>query len=226
MRIGLSVVPFTFFLCSAASADSLDATLTRLDHAGSQFKGMTADFANVKYTAVVNEKSPPNEGKIAIKKKGPGEILGRLDFIRPDEKLVLLLGQTVDIFLPQIRTMQEADLGKHKGLLEQFFLIGFGTAKSDLVAAYTVSLGGTETINGEPTTRLELVSKKPEINRQVSKFELWISDKTGEPVQQKFYEPSGDYNVFTYSNMKINPNLPDSELEKHPKGYKKEMLNK
>jgi len=64
------------------------------------------------------------------------------------------------------------------------------------------------------------------VTRQLSRFELWISDKTGLPVQQKFYEPSGDYNVFTYSDMKT-PNLPDSALKlKLPSNVKKETLNK
>jgi outer membrane lipoprotein-sorting protein len=225
MRIGLIFALFTMFLSLPASADTLDGALNRLDRAGGLFKGMTAKFVNVKHTAIVNEDSP-SEGSIAIKKKPPNDILGRLEFVKPDERIVLLDGKTVDIYLPNIKTVQEVDLGKHKVWVEQFFLFGFGTSKSDLLASYTVSLGGAETINGEATTRLELVSKKPEVSRQLSKFELWISDKTGQPVQQKFYEPSGDYNVFTYSGMKINPNLPDSELEKHPKGYKKEMLNK
>jgi hypothetical protein len=47
-------------------------------------------------------------------------------------------------------------------------------------------------------------------------------------LQQNFYEPSGDYSVFTYSDMKINPPLKDSDLglPKLPKGVKKETLNK
>src|SRR5579862_428735 len=127
MRIRSSFVLFTIFLSATASAETLEGVLSRMDRAGTQFKAMTAKFVNVKHTAVVNEDST-YEGNIAIRKKGPGEILGRLDFVKPDEKLVLLLGQVVDIYLPNIKTMQEADLGKHKGLLEQFFLIGFGTS--------------------------------------------------------------------------------------------------
>jgi outer membrane lipoprotein-sorting protein len=225
MRIGLVLGLFTSLLSISASADTLDGALNRLDRAGSQFKGMTAQFVNVKHTAIVNEDSP-SEGSIKIKKKPPSDILGLLEFVKPDKRTVVLNGKTVDVYLPNIKTVQEVDLGKHKVWVEQFFLFGFGTSKSDLQASYDVSYGGPETINGEAATRLVLMSRKPEVSRQLSKFELWISDKTGQPVQQKFYEPSGDYNVFTYSDMKINPNLPDSELEKHPKGYKKEMLNK
>jgi outer membrane lipoprotein-sorting protein len=225
MRIGFIFSLLISLSLTSVSADTLDEALNRLDRAGSQFRGMSAKFTQVKYTAIVDEPSK-SKGEIKIKKRPPNDILGLLEFKEPDEKTVVLNGKTVDIYLPNIKTVQEVDLGKHKVWVEQFFLFGFGTSRSDLEHQYSVSYGGPESINGEATTRLQLVSKNAEVLRQLSKFELWVSDKTGEPVQQKFYEPSGDYNMFTYSDMKINPNLPDSDLEKHPKGYKKEMLNK
>jgi outer membrane lipoprotein-sorting protein len=234
MRIGFIFALFTFCLLAAGPlalhADTLDGALNRLDHAGSQFKGMEAAFIYLKHTAIVNEDSPSN-GRIKIKKikrtPPPDDILGILDFTAPDKKTVSLNSKTVDIYLPNINTVQKVDLGKHKVLIEQFFLFGFGTSKGDLEAAYNVSLGGPEAINGEPATRLVLTSKNPDVSRQLSKFELWISDKSGEPLQQKFYEPSGDYNVFTYSDMKINPNLPDAAFRlKLPSNVKTEILNK
>jgi outer membrane lipoprotein-sorting protein len=187
---------------------------------------MTADFGQIKHTAVVDENSN-SSGKIKIKKKPPAVILAWLEFTAPDPKTIIINDKIVDIYLPLIKTVQEADLGKHKDWVEQFLLLGFGTSRSDLERAYNVSLGGPEAINGEAATRLVMISKNPEVNRRISKFELWISDKSGEPVQQKFYEPSGDYNVFTYRDMKVNPNLSDSEMAKAPKGsFKKENLNK
>jgi outer membrane lipoprotein-sorting protein len=225
---GLSMVVATG-AAVALRADTLDGALNRLDHAGNQFKGMEARFRYVKHTAIVNEDSASN-GTIKIKKikhpSGPGDILGLLDFVAPDKKTVELSGKTVRIYLPNIKTVQEVDLGKHKVLVEQFFLFGFGTSRSDLEHAYGVSYGGAETVDGEATTRLVLVSKNPEVTRQLSKFELWLSDKTGLPVQQKFYEPSGDYNVFTYSEMKTS-NPPDSALKlKLPANVRKETLNR
>jgi outer membrane lipoprotein-sorting protein len=229
MRIGLSFVFLTTLSAFGLRADTLEGTLNHLDRVGSQFKGMTANFTYLKHTAIVNEDSPSN-GTIKIKKikrpKPPDDILGLLDFTRPDLKTVALDGKTVQIYLPNIKTVQIVDLGKHKVLIEQFFLFGFGTTKSDLLAAYDVSYGGPENIGSEATTRLVLISKNPEVTRQLTKFELWISDKTGLPVQQKFYEPSGDYNVFTYSNMKT-PDLQDSALKlKLPSNVKKETLSK
>jgi len=228
MRIGLifSLSTLLLAIVTVLRADTLDGALNRLDQAGSQFKGMTAEFTYVKHTALVDENST-STGAIKIKRPKPGQLLGLLDFISPDVKTVALDGQTVQIYLPNLKTVQVVDLGKHKVLLEQFFLFGFGTSRHDLEAAYTISYGGPESINGEATTRLKPISKNPEVSKQLSGFELWISDKTGEPLQQKFYEPSGDYNVFTYTRMKINPNLPDSALKlKLPGNVKKEILSK
>ena len=230
MRIGFIVFLFTTLVSSIAApdalhADTLDGTLNHMDQAGAQFKAMEANFKYTKFTAIINEGSD-STGSIKIKRPKAGKLLALFDFVAPDKKVVVVDDQKVDIYLPNIKTVQEADLCKHKVLVEQFFLFGFGTSRSDLEASYSVSLGGNETVNGEPTTRLMLVSKNPDIQKQLTRFELWISDKTGQPVQQKFYEPSGDYNVFIYSNMKINPNLPDTALRYQAKNFKKEILNR
>jgi len=228
MRIGLIFSLSLPLLAVAVSlhADTFDGALNRLDQAGSQFRGMAAQFKYVKYTAIVNESSA-STGTIKIKRPKHSQLLGRLDFEAPDKKIVVMDGQRVEIYLPNMKTVQDVDLGKHKVLLEQFFLFGFGTSRRDLEAQYTVSYGGAESINNEPATRLLLITKNPDVKKSLSKFELWISDKTGYPLQQKFYEPSGDYNVFTYSDMKINPNLPDSALKlPRLKGdVKRETLN-
>src|SRR6185437_12408869 len=47
---------FLFCLCSVYAADSLDATLARIDQAAKNFKGMTADITNTEYTALVDSK--------------------------------------------------------------------------------------------------------------------------------------------------------------------------
>jgi len=51
--------------------------------------------------------------------------------------------------------------------------------------------------------------------------------ENGYPIQQKFYQPAGDYMVFTYSGIKINPDLADSALKLHlPKNVKREYPQK
>jgi outer membrane lipoprotein-sorting protein len=130
------------------------------------------------------------------------------------------------IYLPKIKKVEQYDLGKHQTLLEHFFLLGFGTSRRDLEANYTVSFGAAETIHGDPATRIILTPRNPDVRKQLSQLELWISDKTGEPVQQKFDEPNGNYNVFTYLGMK-HPRLPDSAFKLNlPGGVKTVIMKK
>jgi outer membrane lipoprotein-sorting protein len=82
-------------------------------------------------------------------------------------------------------------------------------------------------IAGQRTTRLELTPKTPEVLQHLSKVDLWLSDATGYPVQQKFHLPGGDYRMVTYTNVKINPDLADSALKLQvPRGVKREYPQK
>jgi outer membrane lipoprotein-sorting protein len=226
MRSAFTVCLLLLGLTMAVRADTLDDVLNKMDRAGSQFKGMAANLTYTKHTALVNIDSV-STGTIKIKRPQPRDMRMLVDYTAPDKKTVWFEGHTVDILLPNIKTVQEYDIGKNKDLLEQFFLVGFGTSRRDLSDAYNISLGGADVVDGESVTRISMTSKNPEVQKRLTKFELWISGKTGQPVQQKFYEPSGDYNVFTYTNMKINPDLPDSALKPRiPKDYKKEYPNK
>ena len=113
-------------------------------------------------------------------------------------------------------------MSKFRDLLEQFFLLGFGTSRASLLASYNVRLVGPDTVNGQKTECLELIPKSKEVLQHLTKLEMWVGDN-GYPLQQKFYLPGGDYELATYSDMKINPDLPDSALKlKLPKNVKKE----
>jgi len=61
-----------------------------------------------------------------------------------------------------------------------------------------------------------LAPKSSEVGNMFQKFELWISDATGISVQQKMYEKGGNYTLATYPNMKLDPNVSDSEVKQNP----------
>ena len=113
-----------------------------------------------------------------------------------------------------------------RDLMDQFFLAGFGTTSHELQEAYTVRLAGLETIAGQKTTHLELIPKSKEVLQHLKRFELWIADENGLPVQQRFV-PAGQSVLVTYTNLKVNAGLPDSALKLQlPKGVKREFPQK
>ena len=198
----------------------LDVTLNQLDRAGASFRSMSGDIHRVHHMAVIND-DDVDSGTILLKRVKAHEMRMLVDLKQPDSKVVTVAGRKADMYLPKANTVQEYDLGKHSSLLDQLFLVGFGTTRQDLEEAYQIRLVGPETVNGQNTTRLELTPKSKDVSQHLQKFELWVSNATGYPVQQKFYMPGGEYMLVTYSNVKINPDLPDSALKLHlPKNVK------
>jgi outer membrane lipoprotein-sorting protein len=221
----LFVLSGTLLSLSAASfgappADSpLEAVLVRLDQASATFKGLTADIRKVSHTEVVNV-DDMDSGTIMVKRLKAHDTRIRIDLTNPRRQTVTIGGGKVQVFYPQTNEAQEVDLGKNRGLVDQFMLLGFGSNSGELKNAYLVTLGGAESINGEKTTRIMLVPKDPEILARVKKCELWVSDK-GLTVQQKFHTGGGDFVLSTYSRMQLNPSIADKDLKMElPKGVK------
>jgi len=199
-------------LAPPASADTLPEIFARIDKAATTFRGFKADIAKVSHLDAINEDTV-DTGTIAVRRAKPQELDMLVDFKLPDAKIVSLSGKHADVYYPKINSVDEYDLSReYKSMAQQFLLLGFGTSSSELKSAYTVSLGGSETIAGQKTTRLVLLPKDKDLAKQYPKFELWISDETGIAVQQKVYETGGDYEVATYTNMKLM-NVPESDVK-------------
>jgi outer membrane lipoprotein-sorting protein len=187
---------------------------------------MSAGMKRLSHTAVINEDNV-DSGSILLKRAKPREMRMRVDLSEPDPKTVALSGKKLEIYYPKINTVQEYDLGKHRAMLDQFFLVGFGTSGKELAGSYTMKLLGNETVGGQKTARLELIPKSNEVLQHLKKLELWVSDATGYPIQQKFYLPANDYMLVTYTGMKANPDVSDSALKLQlPRGVKREYPQK
>jgi outer membrane lipoprotein-sorting protein len=230
MRFRILPILFVSLIWSVTTAwpeppADLDSVLSRIDSAGAAFHGMSANLRRLSHTAVINEDTI-DSGTVLLKRTKPRDMRMLVDFTQPDPKTVAFQGRKVDIYYPKIQTVQEFDVGQNKDLVNQFFLLGFGTSRADLQEAYDIRFLGPETLDGHSTERLELTPKSKAVSEHLKKFELWIPD-SGYPIQQKFYLPGGDYMLMTYSDMKINPDLPEAALKLHlPKNVKREFPQK
>jgi outer membrane lipoprotein-sorting protein len=165
-------------------------------------------------------------GTIKVKRQKPKELLVRMDIQGTNPKQAVVNGGKAQVYYPNNPgEIQELELGKKKSLVDQYLALGFGGSSSDLRAAYVVKPGGEETVAGEATTRLELTPRSSELLDAWKRIDLWISDKGGYAVQQKLYEKGKDYILITYTNIELNPTIPDSAFHLDvPKGTKKEIL--
>lgn len=208
---------------------SLTAVFQRMDKAAAEFKGIKADIKRVTHQDIINEDTVET-GTLAFRKprKGDVQYLLKLNQVDPPLKEVVALNNDrLDIYHPSINTVQSGKLSAQlKNKAEQFLALGFGTSSNDLQSNYTVTLGGQETIEGQKTTRLDLVPKSQEVLQMYRKISMWVSDATGVAVQLKLIEPGlRDYGIATYTNMKFG-DVSDTDVKLElPKGVKHDVFH-
>jgi outer membrane lipoprotein-sorting protein len=188
-------------------APPLGEILARMNDAAKRLKTVSANIEYTKVTVVVNDKAVES-GEFFFRKGKSAEIL--LNYQKPDPKVFLYRKNKGEIYLPKSNQIQEYNLEKQGGMVEQFLLLGFGTETGDLQKAYTIKLNGEEVLDGDTTALLELTPRRESVAAQLSKVQLWISEESWIPVQQKLVEASGDYHLMRYTAVIVNRELPAS----------------
>jgi outer membrane lipoprotein-sorting protein len=193
---------------SPRSADgvTLDSVLATMDKTAADFKTAQAELQQDQFTKVVNE-TDTQKGTVYFQRKGNSEEMAVV-FKQPQEKYVLYSGNTLQVYQPSIDQVNKYDLSKHKQEVDTFLTLGFGGRGHDLPKSFDVKFDGVEQVNGVRTARLELIPKNPQARSQASRILLWIDVARGVSVQQQFFEPSGDYRLAKYSDIKLNQSLP------------------
>lgn len=206
-------------------ADPMAAVFAKMDAAAAHFKGMSAEIQETVHLEVVNDNTVSN-GTIKLKRNKPGDVRFLVEFQSPDPRAAAYAGNNIDVYNPKTNTENIYDVSSKKGVIEQAILLGFGATSKEIKASYNVSYVAAEPVDGQPASHIKLVPKTTEMQMQVKQADLWISDALGVPIQQKFLTTaSGNYNLFKYSHLNLEPNLPDSALQlKLPKGVQKKTV--
>jgi len=202
----------------AQTSWTLENVLKQLDIEAKDFRSLTADLERTKVTVVVNDRSTET-GQILVRHDNKM----RIELTQPAPRTILRDGNELYIFNPKIRRVEQYDLSRHRSLVDQFLLLGFGTSGTELKKGYLVTVLGEERLDNQKTILLELTPKSDEVRNQVSKIHLWIDQATWLSAQQKFFETgSGDYFIIRYTNVARNVRIADSRFKPHwPRGTSK-----
>jgi outer membrane lipoprotein-sorting protein len=204
---------------AAPGETSLDAVMAHIDQAAVEFKSLTADIRKTAHNDLVDVDDIAT-GTITAKRFKPNDTRIRIELNSPIKELVTIGGGKIQHFKPAFNEAHDAEIGKSRSVVEQFMLLGFGSNSPQLRDAYSVTLGGPDSVNGEKATRIVLIPKDHEVLAQIKKCELWVSSK-GWILQEKFYQTQGDYLLSTYSKIVLNPAVADSVFKLElPKGVK------
>lgn len=205
------VIAATFLVmnCALAFAQNaqLENVLNLMDKTAAGFKTVETSFVWDQYQKVVDEHDM-QEGTMYFRRNGQNVEMAA-NITKPDTKYVLFTGGTVQVYQPKIDQITKYNAGKNRADFESFLVLGFGGRGHDLQKSFDVKYDGTESIDGIATTKLELTPKAQRVKNMFQTITLWIDQTRGVSVQQKFIEPTGDYRVANYKNIKINQNLPD-----------------
>jgi outer membrane lipoprotein-sorting protein len=206
--------------CVSIHAENLADVLARMDQAAQSFRSLSAKMHRVQFTAVLNESSTM-DGTLRLKRVNK-RTTGIVEFLQPDPRTVYVSGKTIEVYLPKAKTEEVYDASKYVANIDQFLLLGFGTTSKELMKFYALKFGGTEQVAGKMCSRIELTPTTPQMKTLVTKIELWIPEGEANPVREKVTEPSKNYELMDYSDIQLNPALPDASFELHvPDGTKK-----
>jgi outer membrane lipoprotein-sorting protein len=161
-------------------------------------------------------------GSLKMQRSSKGEVRAIIEFTGNSARTLYFAGKNVRIYYPAINQYQDVSLGSNAGVVNQYLLLGFGSSGDQLAQSYTITVEGQEKVSGVATTKLLLVPKDKAVLEHLVKIELWIPENESNPIQQQFYEPSGNFRLITYSNIQVNPAIPGTLEFKLPKNAHKQ----
>ncbi len=200
-----------------ADSAALDAVLKKMDATAASFRATQADFEWDRYEKVIHEVDDVQSGTIYYRRAGKDiEMMadikqegGSPAELKPAAKYVLFRDGKISVYQPKPDQVTVYDAGKNRAEVENYLVLGFGGSGQDLKKSWEVTYIGPETIDGIATAQLKLVPKSEKVRGTFAYILLWIDLERGVSVQQKLFEPQGDYRLAKYSNIRIRDKLPD-----------------
>ena len=210
-------------LNATLDGDTVASILERMDKAAPEFHAMTADVQMVTFTAILSD-TTTEKGTLKMQRLKANNVRAILDFSAQTDssRVIAFLGKTVRIYYPPEHSYQDYELGKSSQALNQFLLLGFGSSGTDLARSYEITPEGSDDVGGKSSTKLLLVPKDPKVKERLTKIDVWIPNDAAYPVQQQFFEPSGNYRKVTYTNIQLNPPIQGTLELKLPSGVTKQ----
>jgi len=193
---------------SVWAKNDLDNILKEMDKRQRGMKDLKTSFTQEKILELLEEKLI-SQGKMKYRK--PDRMSWK--YFEPDPLLMVIKGKRMWLYYPDMKVAEKYDLERAGETLGLF--VGFGKSVEYLKKNYQIKLLKEK----RDFYCLELIPKREEELRYLSKIILWVNTKEYWPVKTKIYEPNGDSTLIEFRNIEINTKIPDSDFEfKVPKG--------
>jgi outer membrane lipoprotein-sorting protein len=201
----------------------LTEILSHMDAAAGNLKTISANLEYTKVTVLVDDKAVQS-GQLYYRKGKGTDIL--IDFKKPEPKAIAFRKDRGEIYNPKINQIDEFNLEGKTGMVEQFLLLGFGTESDRIKKDYELKFLKEEDLQGDITVVVELTPRSETTRAQLTKIQLWVSEESWLPAQQKFFQPGGDYLMARYTNVKVNRPLSNATfIIRAPSDVKRVKMN-
>ncbi len=170
-------------------------------------------------TSMVQERRNPQIGSadkdfgtLIYKPGGKGNSRLRIDYTKPDQKSVSVIGESLVFYQPRINQVFKSTLSKAaKGKTGSYAgLIGLDSSLESLTREYNVEYVKDVLVNGKETSLLSLT---PKGGSPFSKVELWVSNEFWLPVQYQMFERNGDSTLVKFTGMEVNPSINENAFK-------------
>jgi outer membrane lipoprotein-sorting protein len=209
VRITLTLLILGSLLSNANAQEfTVDQVISKLDQGGRTFKSLESSIERTKVTVLVNDRSTDN-GKFYVARQGNSNRV-KIDFTAPTAQSMLLDKGKLLLYYPKIKQAQEYVLGQSQDKGGSFIFPGFGQTGEEIRRDYNTRVVGTEVVNGQKTTMLELKPKSPKYAAQFPSIVLWLDEQRWVPLQVRHNEASGDYQIAKFTNIKMNAGISNS----------------
>jgi hypothetical protein len=203
---GLILCSLSYSAIAQTKAWDLDTVLHQMDVSSANFKSVQADIKKDAYEKVVRD-TTTQTGTIYYQRVG-GSLQMGAKFAPPGEKIIEMKNGVLRMFEPQADHLTQISIKNNQALYESYLTIGFGGSGTELAKHWTITYQGTEQLNDGkkmvPTAKLDMVAKDADARKNFTHVTLWIDPTLDVSLKQQFFQPSGDINTATYTNIRYN----------------------
>jgi outer membrane lipoprotein-sorting protein len=184
----------------SARADLFEELFRQGQAKNANLKTLTASFVETTTSSLLT-KPLVASGTVAVER--PSRIL--LHYTQPDDRTVLIDGDTMTVTWPSRSIHQVKDIGASQKRIQKYFV---DTSPKELRSNFTVT--ASEAADRPNAYLVTMVPKRKQIQEGLSRLDLWVDRTTQLMVAMKMTFPNGDTKLMTFSDVKPNASLDPS----------------
>jgi len=176
--------------------DLFDELFAQGQAKNANLKTLTASFVETT-TSTLLTRPLESRGTLAVER--PSRIV--LRYAQPDDRVVLIDGDTLTMAWPSKNIRQSKDIGASQKRIQKYFV---DSSPSELRSHFTIA--AREASDRPGTYLVEMVPKRKQIQEGLARLELWVDRATELMTAMRMTFPNGDTKLMTFSDVK--PNVP------------------